>query len=222
MRRFLLILLVLVLIPLDSYSASFTDIDDEDNMRKGVTIYDPTDPDYIVNIVEEFIGENQLTPYDSPGGGYGIVNQAGGFFDMWVLPFSDEINAEIASFSFYVINNSNFHWSDFHFEFYRSGDVGFEPLNLFVRSVQTDAAFDQKSFTDPGNYSVIDFWSDTQGVAPGGSVGLTIEMDLSNWIYPEEFMLRQIATTAVPIPGAFILLASSLICFAGFRRKLNR
>lgn len=226
-RIYLLILFILFLMPMDSNSALLTDIDSIDAMSYGVTIYDPTppidpnDPYSILNIIEESVGDNQLVPYASQGGQYGIVNQTGGFFDLMVeFTQAEIISADSVVFSFYVENLSGFQWSDYHFEFYEDGDAT-APLSLPILYVENDLSFDQMNFES----NRIDFWSyETQGVAPEDFVGLTIEIDMSSetYSYPNEFLIRQIATTAVPIPGAFVLLLSSLVCLAGLRRKQNR
>lgn len=229
MKRFVLALLVLFLMPMYAGAALLVDSTFGDGMEISFQFFDSDGQDSI-NAAYEEISASTLVPYSSPYGGLAIVNQSGGFFDSTVLPHPDEVALGFVRLSLNILNSSPFPWSDFHFEFYSVVDM--VPLNLPIFWGMNDDNFDEindasdlfgpGNYKDPDYYTFLDFGSSTLTVMPGQSVAFDLKINIQDAALHNGFVLRQIATTAVPVPSAILLLGIGITSFAGIRRKLNK
>jgi len=133
-------------------------------------------------------------------------------------------NSNIMKINFYVLNDSLFSWSDFHFEFLSYNN--FSDLDLYVKNASnTSNDFNISDFNSPGQYSSINFGLNTSNLLTNGETTIfEFKFDLSKFDHvingSDGFIIRQVATTSnTPIPGALILFGSGLLYLAGIKRK---
>ncbi len=225
MKRFLLIVIIVFLVPISVSGAGLSDTQLADNMAITSQVFDPG---LLETTVDEVIADSKIIPYPSHDG-FAIVNQWDMFFDSYVDPNPLEIGAGFMVFNFNILNSSNRNWSDFHFEFY---DLGFTDLvSVPIIYVET-SNFEETNFVDPGLigygfYDTINFWASEPEVPPasyvasGEEASFLIVIDL--FAMPsltDGFSIRQIATTT-PVPGAIWIMGLGLVGLLGFRRKLQ-
>ncbi|MDY7001560.1 MAG: VPLPA-CTERM sorting domain-containing protein [Thermodesulfobacteriota bacterium] len=158
-------------------------------------------------IVDEDYNETYLTPYPSHDG-LAIVNAEGNYFDKVVMGY--DLGAPL-DITFNVHNSGPYVWSDYHFEFWNADFT--EQLGGIVMEWAPATIFQNSQYDG----LVLEFW------APGWQHYCEIQT-FSMFLNPlgiESFGIRQVATTAVPIPGVVWLLGSGLIGLVGLRRKLK-
>lgn len=165
-------------------------------------------------LVFEDYNEKHLIPYPSHDG-YGIVNNAGGFFDKRIDFTLDDLDGPWM-FDFRVHNTTPWEWSDYHFEFWNE-DFTSQYQNFPLLSWDNDI-FQNDSFDG----SIVQFWApDWQAVCETSQSLLLIDLSLVNAGQAGSFGIRQVATT-VPEPCTLLLLGTGLAGIVRYRKKFGK
>jgi hypothetical protein len=160
--------------------------------------------------VNEDYNETHLVPYPSHDG-YAIVNAQGGYFDKVIQ--RQQSDTYYLQITMNITNTTPYRWSDYHFELWTAD---------FSRRLNYGEVFGIAGASSTfGNSDY--FFNGINYYAPNWvNSGDTTNFNL--WIQSPltEYGLRQIATTAVPIPGAILLFAPGLAGLAAIRRRFTR
>lgn len=160
------------------------------------------------NAIFEDYNETFLIPYPSHDG-FAIVNQFGQFFDKEFIAKKDFPG--VLQIVFKPSNTTGYVWSDYHFEL--------DPLNSGVTFFGPSSGTNNflNEFVSTSDY-LITFAGEEYVDSPNDNTNFTI--GLSGVDEGDIFIIRQIATTTVPIPGSLVLLGTGILGLVGLRRQL--
>ena len=161
-------------------------------------------------LVNENYAERYTVPYDSHDGN-AVINEFGGYFDKKITITGWDPNVNI-TLKFAVANQTQWSWSDYHFEFWNESFT--QRLDLNVIDVGNDIFNNKKK-----DSKMVTFWAPAwQQVGQTGNYSLTFAPDLSGF-GTQTFGIRQVATVPEPETYAMLLAGLGILGALGRRRK---
>lgn len=161
-------------------------------------------------LVNENYAERYTVPYDSHDGN-AVINEFDGYFDKKITITGWDPNVNI-TLKFAVANQTQWSWSDYHFEFWN--DSFTQRLDLNVIDANNDIFSNEKI-----DAKMVTFWAPAwQQVGQTGNYSLTFAPDLSG-LGTQTFGIRQVATVPEPETYAMLLAGLGILGALGRRRK---
>lgn len=161
-------------------------------------------------LVNENYAERYTVPYDSHDGN-AVINEFGGYFDKKITITGWDPNVNI-TLKFAVANQTQWSWSDYHFEFWNESFT--QRLDLNVIDANNDIFSNEKI-----DAKMVTFWAPAwQQVGQTGNYSLTFAPDLSG-LGTQTFGIRQVATVPEPETYAMLLAGLGILGALGRRRK---
>ena len=198
-----------MLTALQASAVSITDVYDLDLNRIPTNGYEggqSGEPDTFIS--NEIYGESTLVEYPSHDG-YAIVNTDLNYFDKVVTLGN---SSGLLDFTFSVLNDSGYDWSDYHFVFF---DTAFTTQNTGFGTALYDWSNDVVFLNSNYDQGELQFWAPAHH-QNGDTRTYTLRIDLDE--IGVNFGIRQIATT-VPAPGSFALATCGLLLLGRLSRR---